>query len=166
MTTKQKLLVSILFVSANIFSKDFVFDRRMYTQIKGNYIASYLFDRSQDNPSYVFKHTRVIECSKDKKLKQIGTLGSLAKESELASYGGAKKAVNRFTKFAEMNNAIYCSDVEQHLNYFDKLEDVGAIIYGTQDINDCELFRKYLAEEKAAEDSAKLQNQLTEDQVK
>jgi hypothetical protein len=54
-----------------------------------------------------------------------------------------------------MNNAVYCADLEQKLNYFDKLEDVGAIVYGTQDISDCTLVREFLRQQKLVAENNK-----------
>ncbi len=51
-----------------------------------------------------------------------------------------------------MNNAICCADVEQKLNYFDKPEDIGAIVYGTQDVKDCALVKEYLKQQTLAEE--------------
>lgn len=140
-------------ITKEIFSqknKDFVFDDGMFTRINRNSMNGFLYaNRFQVNPSYVFKHTRVVECSKDKKLKEIGTLGSIEKE------GSKSTNFKRFEKFVEMNNAIYCCNIEQKLNYYDNLEDVGAIIYGTQDVKDCALLKAYLKEQKLAEEQKK-----------
>lgn len=169
MTTKQMIFATMIFISMNNFTfsmwfetsekKDFVFDRGMYTKVNDNSIFSYIYlKREQGNPSYVFKHTRVIECTKDKELTEIGTLGSLEKAHRLSGrYPSVPDApslepLNRFEKFARMNNAICCADVEQKLNYFDKPEDIGAIVYGTQDVKDCALVKEYLKQQKLAEE--------------
>ena len=168
------LFGAIVFISMNSFissiakspqHKDFVFDRRMHTQINGNSIFDYVyFNREQSNPSYVFKHTRVVECSKDKQLQEVGTLGSLEKEQSLARVYGLKARVNRFEKYAKMNNAIYCYDIEQKLNYFDNLESVGAIIYGTQSVEDCSRFKEYLRQQELAKENSKLQVKVTKEE--
>ena len=55
--------------------QNFVFDDGTDTRINGNNVWMYFhIDRQQSNPSYVFKHTRVVECSKDKQLQEVGTL--------------------------------------------------------------------------------------------
>src|SRR5229473_1806543 len=158
MTTKQILFTIVTVISVNSFitakvsqQKDFVFDRGMFTQIKGNMVSSFIYVGFQPNPSYVFEHTRVVECSKDKKLKEIGTLGSLQKvyKSRLDIFGNAS-SVDRFEEFASMNNAIYCYNIEQKLNYYDELEDVGAILYGTRNVEDCSLVREFVALQKLA----------------
>jgi hypothetical protein len=165
MTKKQMLFGAIILISmSNLIcltvrayqNKDFVFNKRMFTSINGNSIYSYLYlQRTQSNPSYVFKHTRVVECSKDKKFTEVGTLGSLEKVYRLRSFG-SKTSVDKFEKFAKMNNAIYCCNVEQKLNYYDSLENVGAIIYGTQKLEDCPLFKEYLAQQKLIKDNGVL----------
>jgi hypothetical protein len=164
MTINQMMFITMFFVSMNNFAiltetsqpKGFVFDNGMYTRIKGNGILRYIrLTRDQDNPSYVFKHTRVMECTKDKKLTEVGTLGSLEKiyrgSSRKLSNSDALAArpkLHKFVKFARMNNAVYCYNIEQKINYFDNLEDVGAIIYGTQNVEDCDLVQEYLKQQK------------------
>jgi hypothetical protein len=162
MTIQQMMFAVMVFISTNSFTqynlKDFAFDNKMHTKINGNSVFTYItLRREQDNPSYVFKHTRVIECTKDKKLKEIGTLGLLERTYELSrSYEYTRNHdvdmtfFYRFTKFARMNNAIYCADLEQKMNYYDELENVGAIVYGTRDVKDCALLREYLAQQELA----------------
>lgn len=151
MTTKQTLFTMIAFIfTTNCMGEDFVFDRGMFTRINGNDAFAYIhLKRMQLNPSYVFEYTRVVECSKDKKFTEIGTLGSLENAYRSTILGRSGK-VDRFEEFARMNNAIYCGDIEQKLNYYDELENVGAIIYGARNVEDCALFREYLAQQKAA----------------
>jgi len=153
MINKPTLLVVMLFISMNSsLCENFVFDAGMYTRIKGNTIALYLYNNCfQCNPSYVFEHTRVVECE-GKKFKQIGTLGSLQKD-----YNGywTRATVDRFETFGKMNNAIYCEDVEQLLNYYDNLEGVGAIIYNTQNLKECAFLKKCLEEQRAAGNKVK-----------
>jgi hypothetical protein len=36
------------------------------------------------------------------------------------------------------------------MNYYDELENVGAIVYGTRDVKDCALLREYLAQQELA----------------
>jgi hypothetical protein len=173
MTIKYMLAGTIFFISTSSITlsgsqknSDFVFNRRMFTEINGNYIYPYIhLKRDQSNPSYVFKHTRVVECAKDKKLKEIGTLGSLEKTYRSARYG-LKATVDRFEKYANMNNAIYCADIEQKLNYYDELEDVGAIVYGTQDVEDCALVKEYLRQQKRAEENSKSEAKVAENKTK
>ncbi|HEX4069196.1 MAG TPA: hypothetical protein VHX42_03785 [Candidatus Babeliales bacterium] len=159
MMTKQMMFATMVFISINnvtftMFSKkEFIFNDRMHTKINGNRIISYIcLGREQDNPSYVFKHTKIIECSKDKKLTETDTLGSLEKAYRLRNQRDYNLAqpFYRFEKFVKMNNAIYCADLEQKLNYFDKLEDVGAIVYGTQDVKDCVLVREFVKQQQLA----------------
>lgn len=169
MTKKQMLFGAIIFISINNLTvltaktsqqNDFVFNEEMHTRINGNSLFMYLHvSRQQSNPSYVFKHTRVVECSKDKKLQEVGTLGSLEKEKK-SSIFGSKTTVDRFEKFAKMNNAIYCYDIEQKLNYNDNLENVGAVMYGTQDVSDCALLKEYLRQQKLAEEKGKSEAEL------
>ncbi|HLJ31744.1 MAG TPA: hypothetical protein VKU36_04860 [Candidatus Babeliales bacterium] len=159
MSMRTILFTVIALVLTNSFMltkakpKDFAFDEGTYTEIKGNPISSFLHGGNQWRPSYVFKHTRVVEYSKDKKLTQVGTLGSFRKIYKLAR--GKKTIVDRFEKYTAMNNAIYCGDIEQKLNYYDELEDVGAIVYGTRNVEDCALLREYIAQQKAAEAETK-----------
>lgn len=156
MTTRQIMFVSLFFTSvitAESQQKGFVFDRGMFTEINGNILYAYIHFKHMNNPSYVFKHTRVIECTKDKKLTEIGTLGSLQKVHQKLRQQlpwESSVAVNRLEKFAKMNNAVCCYAVEQKLNYFDKLEDVSAIMYGTQDVEDCALLKEYLKQQELA----------------
>lgn|GEM_PF-2402676 len=173
MTNKQMLFGAIVFISMNNFTssianssqqKGFVFNNGTSTRINGNSLLMYLHvDRQQSNPSYVFKHTRVVECSKYKQLQEVGTLGSLEKEQSSKGFG-AKTRVDRFEKYAKMNNAIYCYDIEQKLNYFDNLESVGAIIYGTQSVEDCSRFKEYLRQQELAKENSKLQVKVTKEE--
>lgn len=156
MTTKQMILAAMIFVSADSFtqynSKDFAFNHGKFTEINGNDISGYLcVGRFQLNPSYVFEYIRVIECTKDKKMMEVGTLGSL--EKKYSSYLGVifkSTVAHRFEEFVSMNNAIYCADIEQKMNYYDELENIGAIVYGTRDVKDCALLREYLKQQELA----------------
>jgi len=168
MMTKQMTFAVIIFISMNnvIFStpeisqKDFAFKRKMHTQINGNSAFDYIYSgRHQDNPSYVFKYTRILACTKDKKLTEVGTLESFEKAYREKYSEYRSEAIltdlNNFEEFGNMNTAIYCADLEQKLNYFDELENVGAIVYGTRDVKDCALVREYLAKKNAAENKTR-----------
>ena len=63
-----------------------------------------------------------------------------------------------------MNNAIYCYDIEQKLDYFDNLETVGAIIYGTQSVEGCSRFKEYLRQQELAKENSKLQVKVTKEE--
>ena len=150
MTTKQMMFVMMIFISMNSFTfttieasepKNFVFNNGMNTQIGGNIIHRRLcamWRRSQ--PTSVFKHTRVVMLNKNKRLQEIGTLEEISKNASFV----VSDQYDNLSKHGEMNNAIYCDNVEQKLDYDDKLCNVGAIIFGTRDLKYCSLFKEYL----------------------
>lgn len=185
MTTKQMMFASMIFITTNSFllipaecpvaqeassSKiDFVFYKGIVTRIDGNDLWTYLnFERHQENPTTVFKDTKVVEFTKDKEFQEVGTFGSLEKANRdrtrevisIKSMGSARgftkshkvpnkpEVVAKFEKHVTMNNAIYCHDVEQVVDYDGNLHRIGAIIYRTQNLERCSFYREYVAQQK------------------
>jgi len=158
MTIKQMIFALIIFGSTDgfIFSislpeishqGDFVFDKGKRTKIKGNDLSKYFCCNGyQENPTPVFGYTKVVECVRDKEFKEIKTLGSLEKIQALPRH---------FAEHIRLNNVIYCDDVEQREDYDGNLQSVGAIIYGTQNLERCSLFREYFKQQKLAANSNK-----------
>ncbi|HLJ31743.1 MAG TPA: hypothetical protein VKU36_04855 [Candidatus Babeliales bacterium] len=159
MTIKQGSLLIILFSFINNFSfdhthspfstspqpKDFVFEYGIRTRIHNNNILQYLeYHRVQGLIIPAFRHIRVMELTKDKKFKEVGTLGSLEKEK-------IHLTDNKFIKHAMVNNAIYCGEVELAKDYDGKLYPIGAIVYRTQDLENCALVKEYIEQQKAAQ---------------
>jgi len=129
------------FVFGEISQKDFVFDKGYLTQIHGNCIWAYLIHfRYQKKTVPGFKHIRVIKLTKDKKFKEIGTLGSLEK--------GSVFVLKKFEKHSIVSNAIYCDDVEEVEDYDGNLHSIGAIVYRTRDLKYCSLVREFVKQQK------------------
>ena len=156
---------------ASSLEKDFVFFGGVTTVIEGNDLWSYLnFERLQEKPTPIFKDTKVVEFTKDNEFQEVGTLGSLEKANRERTRelevirnmaiprGSAKRhqtpnkpaVVAKFEKHAVMNNAIYCTNVAQVTDYDGKQHYVGAIVYGTQNLERCAFYREYLAQQKLA----------------
>lgn len=133
--------------TADISQKGFVFDKGTFTEIYGNRIWAYLyFGQYQKRVIPGFEHIRVIELTKDKKFKEIGTLRSLEK--------GSIFALKDFEEHTQMHNAIACYNVEQVEDYDGEMCSIAGILYGTRDLKYCSLLQEYIMQQKAAKQKA------------
>jgi hypothetical protein len=126
----------------NNLQQDKVFDEGINTRINGNNLCSFILSGHQKNPSPEFKHTKIIHFTKNHEYKEQGTIGTIFK---LDKYYGFKK----FEKHAKANNAIVCYNITQQPNKDGELKNIDAIIYSTQNLRHCNLYKNYLAAQKS-----------------
>jgi hypothetical protein len=130
----------------NNLRQDKVFDEGFETKINGNDIRDFLFSSGcQTNPSPEFKHTKIIHFTKNHEYKEQGSIGTIFK---LDKNSGFKK-FDKFEKYAKANDAIVCYNITQQPNRDGELKNIDAIIYGTQNLKHCNLYKDYLAAQKS-----------------
>ncbi len=157
---KQMMFGLIVFIAMNSVtftileaceSKNFVFKNGMNTYIGGDSIhrrLNALWWHSQPDP--VFKYTRIVML-KNKQFKEIGTLDKIAKNHHFID----SDEFSEIKEHGNMNNAIYCYDVEQMPDYDDKLCNVGAVIFGTRNLEYCSLFKQYVENTQSKNNKSK-----------
>jgi hypothetical protein len=136
-----------------------VFDKGSRVEIDGNELFSWLhLDGYQSNPSPDFEKTMVIKLKKNgnydtqfqlKDIKKAYSKGRLGRSFE------EDKKIRQWEKlhyYAKANNAIECPDLIQFLNKDDELKDITVVIYGTQKVRHCELYKEFLEKQKQEKD--------------
>lgn len=128
-----------------------IFDEEEHTKINGNPILLYFHTGAQLKGSPEFLKTMIVEFTENREFKEQGSLRE-AKKNWYSS-----PSTRKFMRYAKANDAIFCPDITQEPNRDGELKNIGVIIYGTQNIKNCDRFAEYLKNKSHIEEVIILQ---------
>ena len=133
----------------NQAAKPYVFDKGQFTKIMGNRLFEVIYSNYQTNPSPQFEHTLFVYFSKKGDYKKKFTVKELTKAHNRKDSDN-KKILDEeklYEKHAGANNAVVCPNLLQITNRDGELKDIAVVIFGTQNIDHCDRFKKFLDEQ-------------------
>jgi hypothetical protein len=127
-----------IFATQPLSQQPKIFDKALDTKINGNPILLYFHTGSQLKGSPEFLKTMIVEFTENREFKEQGSLQEAKKNWH------SSPSTGKFMKYAKANDAIFCPAVTQLPNRDGQLKDIGAIIYGTQNTQNCDRFAQHL----------------------